>query len=394
VRVLHIIEALGPGGAERLLYTNLSRLDRSRFDGVVCHLYDARLHWRQPLLDLGYPVVSLGMRDFFDVRTGLLRLSRLMRQTKVNLIHTHLYGANLYGRIVGRLHRIPVVSSLHNPDYEPEVLQDAQRLTPAKVAMMRWLDRMSHRLARPSYVAVSRHIKTSAVQRLGIDPERIEVIYNAVDLEQFRPSEARALQLRERLDIGKDDPVLLCVGRLDPQKGQRYAIRALPQVLACHPGTALLLVGGGPPEVEDGLRREAEREGVAGSVRFLGVRSDVAALLSESDVFVFPSLYEGLGIALVEAMAMGRACVASRVGPIPEIVEDGHSGLLVPPRDPNQLAAAVSRLLGDPTLRLTMGAEGRRIVEERFNIDRNIVQIEQLYDRLGRRTPRGKDGSW
>ncbi len=380
--MLHLIEDLGAGGAERLLFVNLSRLNRQSFDGIVCHLYDRALHWKQPILDLGYPVVSLGMRSIRDLPQGVARLVRLLRRDPVDLIHTHLYGANLVGRVAAAARGVPVVSSLHNPDYDAAIFVDNVALSPTKLRLLCWLDRVSCRLAHPEFVAVSEYVKQSAAQHLGIPDGRTRVIYNPVDLEAFArnaDTHARAMQLRAELGLGRDAPVILCVARLDPQKGLRYLIEAVPALLRDCPGAAVLFVGGGPPAAQSALVSLAEALGVRPHVHFLGVQADVRPYLELCDVFVLPSLYEGMGISLVEAMAMERACVATRATAIPEVVADGVSGLLVAPANPSALATAIARLLKDPALRSRMGVEGRRIALDRFDVTRNIGQLETLY---------------
>lgn len=382
IRVLHLIEDLGAGGAERLLFVNLSRLNRGCFSGIVCHLYDRALHWRQPIVDLGYPVLSLKMTSIRDLPRGVARLSRLLHEHPVDVIHTHLYGANLVGRVAGALKGIPVVSSLHNPDYEPETFKDNASLSPAKLRFLNWLDRLSSRLARPEFVAVSQYVRQSAIRRLGIPSDRTRVIYNPIDLSTFAPSAsvvARAVQLRAEFGLASGDPVLLCVARLDPQKGLRYLIEALPALVGPFPRMAALFIGGGPPSAQASLLELAEARGVRSYVHFLGVQTDVRPYLEMCDLFVLPSLYEGMGIALVEAMAMGRACVATRATAVPEVVSEGESGLLVAPANPSELATAIARLLNDPILRSRMGAAGRRLALERFDVANNIGQLEAVY---------------
>ena len=387
LRVLHLIEDLGSGGAERLLFVNLSRLDRPRFENMVCHLYDRALHWRQPILDLGVPVMSLGLTSIRDLPLGVARLVRLLKAERVDLIHTHLYGANLVGRAAAALAGVPVVSSLHNPDYEPAVLKDNPALFPAKVWALNRLDRLTSRVARPHFVAVSEYVRQSAVKHLGIRPGRATVIYNPIDFTRFRrdaSTAAAASQVRRDLNIDPNDRVLLSVARLDPQKGLRYLVEALPAIVRDFPDTIAVFVGGGAPESRAALETVADTLGVRRNVRFAGVQADITSYLEMCDVFVLPSLYEGLGIALVEAMAMERPCVASRTTAIPEVVEDGVSGVLVPPADAAALAGAIVRLLRDPALRTRMGVEGRRIARERFDVTRNIHQLEAVYERVAR----------
>jgi glycosyltransferase involved in cell wall biosynthesis len=382
IRILHLIEDLGSGGAERLLFVNLARLDRDRFSGMVCHLYDRALHWRQPIEDLGYPVLSLRLRSLRDVPRGVARLLRILREHPVDVIHTHLYGANLVGRIAGAIAGVPVVSSLHNPDYEPAVLKDNPALSPAKIWVLNRLDRLSSALARPYFVAVSEYVKQSGVTHLGIRRERATVIYNPIDVQAFRPdadTAAAGARLRTELGFEAGDPVLLSVARLDPQKGLRYLVEAMPSIVAEFPRAVAVVVGGGAPGAQPALEALAGALGMGAHVRFAGVQADVKPFLEMCDVFVLPSLYEGMGIALVEAMAMERACVASRTTAIPEVVEDGVSGVLVPPADPAELARAIIALLRDAALRARMGGEGRRIAVARFDVSRNIALLEAVY---------------
>ena len=385
--MLHLIEDLGAGGAERLLHANLSKLDRTRFTGVVCHLYDRALHWRQPILDLGYPVMSLRLASNRDLPRGVLRLTRLLTQHPVDLIHTHLYGASLVGRIVGAIRGVPVVSSLHNPDYEASTMTDNAALSPAKLWLLRWLDRASCRLARPEFVAVSQYVKQSAAHHLGIPDERTHVIYNPIDVDMFaRQPEitSRATDLRTELGLAASNPVVLCVARLDPQKGLRYLIEATPALVQQFPSLAVLLIGTGPAATRASLVALSETLHVQGHVHFLGMKTDVRPYLEMCDVFVLPSLYEGMGIALVEAMAMERACVATRASAVPEVVADQRSGLLVAPANPAELADAIARLLGDPALRSRMGTEGRQIALERFDVTRNVRELESVYRHVAR----------
>lgn len=379
IRVLHLIEDLGPGGAERLLYLNLSRIDRERFNGTVCCLYARALYWQRPIRELGYPVAFLGMTSLRQAGQGLVRLMRLLNDSPVDLIHTHLYGANLLGRVAGFLKGIPVVSSLHSPDYEPVLLKDNPALTGRKLAVLRWLDSVTCRLAKPTFVAVSHYIKEVAVRDLNLSPDRVKVIYNSVDLGAFQPQAGGQEPLRAGLGLGLDEVIVLCIARFDPLKGVRYLIEAVPVLAHRIPNVTVLIVGDGSTAAREDLKQLAGRLGVASRVRFLGVQQDVRPYLQLCDVFVLPSLAEGLGLALVEAMAMERACVACRVAAIPEVVVDGVSGLLAEPADGPALAGAIARLLEDRDLRQKMGKEGRRIAEQRFSLGRNILDLESTY---------------
>lgn len=380
-RVLHLIEDLGSGGSERLLYTNLSRLDRRRFDGIVVYLYDRNEFWNESIRRLGYPVVCLRLRSIYGLPLGLIRLLRLLRREPVDLIHSHLFGANVLGRIAGRIRGIPVISSLHCPDYEATLFQDNPRMSRAKLWVLRLFDRLTCRIADPEFVSVSEYVKQSSVRHLGLAPDRVSVIYNAIDPQLFEPAPQEGL-LRPKLAIPSTSPVVLCIARLNPLKGVRYLVEAVPLLVRKCPGVFVLLVGATAQEPLRTHTAFLKSHGVASHVRFLGIQSDVRPFLNLCDVFVLPSLAEGLGIALVEAMAAGKACVATRVSALPEVVADGRSGILVEPANSSALAQAIMRLLDDPSLRARMGAEGRKIVLERFNADRNVPELESLYERV------------
>jgi len=183
------------------------------------------------------------------------------------------------------------------------------------------------------------------------------------------------------LGIPSRAAVIGTVGRLTPIKGHRFLIEAARGVLAEHPDTVFILVGDG--ESAEALSSLATRLGISGNIRFLGWRPDVAEIISAVDIFVFPSLNEGMGRAVVEAMALGKPVVASRVGGIIDIVRDGENGVLVPPADSDELAAAIKSLLADPAERERLGQEGKRQALL-YDAERMVRRIEVLYS-IGRR---------
>jgi glycosyltransferase involved in cell wall biosynthesis len=183
--------------------------------------------------------------------------------------------------------------------------------------------------------------------------------------------------IRAKLSIPPGVPVIGTVGRLVPVKGQQYLLDALPRVLACCPEARLLIVGDGP--LGDSLRRRALDLGVARSVHFTGLREDIPELMGAMDLFCLPSLNEGMGRVLVEAMASRLAVVATRVSGVPDVVQEGVTGLLVPPRDAPSLAAAVIALLQDPARARQMGEHGRRRVVPAFGVAAMLNKLEGLY---------------
>jgi glycosyltransferase involved in cell wall biosynthesis len=230
-----------------------------------------------------------------------------------------------------------------------------------------------------------------------LQPSMLRVIYNGVDPSRWDPARADGARVRQELGVPPQAPLLALVGQITPWKGQRDALCALPTVRARYP-TAVLLVAGSPkftgPTVRADnlayaaeLRRTAAALGLDGGVRFLGERDDVPDLLAAADLLVLPSWAEPFGRVLIEAMAMARPVVATRAGGVPEVVEHGASGLLVPPRAPAALAAAILALLDDPARARAMGARGRAVVTARFTAAQTAAAIDALYAELGAAGP-------
>jgi glycosyltransferase involved in cell wall biosynthesis len=382
LHVAHLIESLGAGGAERLLYTNLKHLDSARFRSTVVTVFAQPDHWAGPVRALGVPVVSLDCGGLRDLPRGVARLRRWLRSNRHDLLHTHLWAANVIGRAAGRLAGVPVLSSIHNPDHEPEAWADGAEVSRWKRHLSLALDRWTARAGCERMVAVSDYVRGCAVRRLGFPPERIDLIYNPIDVEALRaPARRGRAELLVELDLAPDSLVLLNVGRVSPQKGLVHAIRAMPAVLARHPSAHLVSAG---PASDAAwlarLRAEAAALGVAARVHFLGARRDVTDWLRACDLFVFPSLYEGLGIALVEAMAVGSACVATEIGPVPEVVTHGADGWLVPPGDPAALAEAACALLGDRARRAALGRAASSSALARFQPQAAADKLSQVYE--------------
>ena len=210
-----------------------------------------------------------------------------------------------------------------------------------------------------------------------VPAHRITVVYNGMEPMNPVPDEARA---RTRLELGlEDNPVCLMVARLHEEKGHRFLFEAIPSILARVGKATFLLAGDGPHRAQ--LEQEVAARGLQDCVRFLGRRNVMPALISLSAVVMLPSLAESFGFALVEAMWLGKPVVGSRVGGIPEVVQDGKSGLLVPPGNSEDLAEAVIRVLRNRELALALGQAGRARAEI-FSIERMIHGYERIYDRL------------
>jgi glycosyltransferase involved in cell wall biosynthesis len=256
----------------------------------------------------------------------------------------------------------------------PAVLATVQVIAPHRPdrSTLRQLRLLARGVDR--YLAVSHAIAAALVAEYRWPAAKIEVVHNAVALERF--SAPAPAGLRAELGAGEGVPLVLTPARLDPQKGHADLLAAAVQV----PGALFALAGDGPQRAS--LEALAARLGIADRVRFLGTRDDIPDLLAACDVFALPSLYEGSSLAVLEAMAARRAVIASAIGGTDELIEDGRDGFLVPPGDPEALAAALARLLNDAELRARLAANARERVEREFSRERMAARVGAAYEEL------------
>jgi glycosyltransferase involved in cell wall biosynthesis len=385
-RIVHLIDTLGAGGAERFLYTILKYLDRSRFELEVMTVFSGAMHWKEPIEALGVKVTSLDCRRLREWPKGVRRLRRRLQNNRPDLIHTHLWAANVIGRVAGRVSGIPVISSIHSPDHGPDAWRYDSPVSPLKRWPIWLMDRCTAQFGCERLLAVSDYVRRNAHERLGFPFERIDLMYNPVDIDQFQEGQFQPgvppgrRKLFEELRLPEGSFVLLNVATVLPLKGLQYAIRALPAVRKKYPGAHLVSVGAvGDQRWMSVLETEAASLGVGRYVHFLGVRRDIADLLRCCDLFVFPSLYEGLGISLIEAMASGCACVASQAGPFPEVISQGVDGWLAPPADAQAWAEAICSLLADEGKRKSIGAAAAAAARARFHPETAARTLESIY---------------
>jgi glycosyltransferase involved in cell wall biosynthesis len=381
LKVIHLIEGLGSGGAERLLYTNLKHFDRDLLESEVVTVFSAADYWRQPILDLDVPVSTLDCKSLRDILTGVRRLRKEIARFQPDLIHTHLWTANVIGRIAGFLAKVPVISSIHNPEYEPEVFTDAPRLNSKKLFVARSLDKWTARFGCRKMLAVSRYVKESASRHLDFPLEKIEVLYNPVDVSDLCAGSDRTREtLLDELNLPRASIMLLNVARVAPQKGLLYAIQALREIREKFPEARLISVGGKDDAAWLArLEAEIEKLGLKNHVRLLGSRRDVKDFLYNCDLFVFPSLFEGLGIALTEAMAVGCACAASDIKPLDEFVENGVDGMLFSPGNPSAMAETVNNLLENEKKRAATGEAAQKKALSLFQPQPAADKLTEIY---------------
>ena len=343
---------------------NLVRHLPSRFEPMVCCIHEAGPIGEE-IRRTGTPVAVLGLTPGLRRLGDINGIRSYLRETRPDIVHTFLMTASLYGRLAAVLARVPIVIGT-----EVNIYAQKRRLHAlAERLLMAGTDRI---------VASADSVREFYVRQVHADPAKVDVIYNAVDFSQAHPTMSQR-EMRASLGLAPDARVAGVIARLTEQKGHRYLFEAL----ASSPALAdvqLLVVGGG--EEREALERVAAAKQLSTRVHFLGARRDLGNLLVAMDVFVLPSLWEGLPLAMVLAMGAGVPVVATCVAGIPEVVDDGQTGLLVPPRDASALGAALTRLFEDPRLCRRIGAEARASVLPRFGIDRYVESMTSLYDTL------------
>jgi glycosyltransferase involved in cell wall biosynthesis len=363
--IIAAIETDGPGGAEQMLM-RLARAGRDRgIHTVVCLIREGWL--ARECRAAGHDVVINPLTARLDVGY-IARLHALIRERRASGVHAHEFACSVHGAIAATLAGVPCVATVHGRAYYGE--------TRAR----RTAIRLASRLA--SMTAVSEDIRAYLVAECGVHPDRVTVVPNGLQLRDYQRVDARRDSARAQASVREGDLVIGALGSYYPVKGHRDLVEAMPQVLAAFPRAVLLLAGQGA--LASALAEQAEALGVSSRVRVVGYQADPRDFLAALDLFVMPSHSEGMPLALLEAAAMARPIVATAVGGMPQLIEDGMSGLLVPPADPAALARAITRLLGDHALAARCAREASARVTTRWSIDR----VAERYAALLRIAPR------
>lgn len=363
LRVLCLIESVGgPGGAERFAAGLVGHLPRDRYEPWICTTRDFERSDVASLVAGGVKHVHLGRRTKWDVHK-LGALVALLRRERYDILHAHMFGSNVWGTLAGRMCRVPVVIA-----QEQTWSYEGNRL---RVLLDRWvIGRLATR-----FVAVSSADAARMVSVERVPENKIVVIPNAY---VPRPV-SHSGDIRAELGLPPDTPLLGIAAVFRPQKALHVLIDAYARLLQDVPTAHLVIAGRGPCDTE--LRRHVGDVGVTAGVHFLGARDDVDAILQSVDVAALSSDFEGTPLFALECLANRTPLVATRVGGLPDIIDDGRTGVLVPPRDPEALAAALAGLLLDPARRAEIAEAGVAALQD-FTIERITQRFTQLYEQL------------
>lgn len=366
IRVLQVVDKFSIDGESihgiaRLMSWWTNAIDRDHFDMNILGL-------KAPS-NAGRYIERQGGRVFYSDYgrlnpASLLDIARVARQTQTDLLHLHGYKACTLGRIVGALLGMPVV--LHEHAVFP-TMPPYQKLADWLLAPLN--DRV---------VVNCEAVAEFCVERRSMDPENIEIIFNGVPLDEFREvSDSAAAEAAEELGIGADTPVVGTVARLEEQKGITHFLNAVPAVKEECPDVKVLIVGDGT--LRGALEEEARQLGIADNVIFTGERRDVPRLYKLMDVKVISSIYEGTTLTVFEAMATGTPVVATTVDGVEEVIEDGATGMLVPPKDAASIVEVVTDLLTNPDRARLLSERAEQAVKQ-YDVRTSMRRIENLYE--------------
>jgi glycosyltransferase involved in cell wall biosynthesis len=369
LNVLQVCDHLGwegsrMHGVKRLFGWMIPRFDRERYNVSLVSLRKKDLS-EETLESMGIDITYLGKSKFDP--TTLPALLRVIRQKKVDILHLHGYGATTFGRIAAGLRRIPTILHEH-----------------ANLTDTPWFQKVADAILEPETdiaLAVSESTAEFVIKARQLPPDKVKVVYLGVPMEEFsrRRSGEELASARAELGVSPDDVLIGSVTRLHDSKGNEYLVDAAKLVLEQRPQARFIVFGEGP--LRGDLEARAARLG--DRFRFAGFARDVARVISAFDLSVFPSLWEGTPLTVFEALAMGKAIVATDADGLLDVLTPGHDALIVPKRDARALASAMIRLIDEPATRLRL-SEAARISAHQYDIATFVAKMQRLYDLLHR----------
>lgn len=371
IRLLYIIDSLYNAGAQKVLVNVVNGLASKGYEQKVCCLNDVvSENVVEALTRAGAEVVVIGKMQLLS-GAGLIRLFMLIKRWRPHVVQTLLPFADMIGRTVARAAKArSIVTAIHARNIDKSWWQfQLDKWT------IPWADKV---------IFVSKQVIPFSIASEGVRPERVVYIPNGIEL--ITKNETKTLDLRAQFGIASNAKLIGTVGRLNPQKGHCFLIAALPKVLSEFSDIALCLVGDGPLRGE--LQRQVESLGISDKVYFLGERNDVSEILKSLDLYVQSSLFEGMPLAVMEAMSASCPVVATRVDGTEELIVHGQTGWLVAPSAPNALAEGVLYALKHPDEFAQIAHNARQTIEENFTVDKMVLAYDAVFRQLAESTDR------
>lgn len=369
-RICYIVDNISFRGGERTFAQLAMGLDRNRYDvHMICSPGGRFVEMLEEAHISTFPV---NMRNKWNL-LAVLPMAHYLKQHRFDIVHTQGRG-DPFGRIAARLARVPLVIST-----TAMIVSRYWGVELWRQLLYRAIDRVTNPLVE-HWIVVNRESAEVLVKDYGIPQDRVTVILNGIEPEQYAFSQVRRDTWRTRWGVKRDALVVGAIGRLTWQKGFEYLIRAWPQVCAQVSNARLFILGDG--ELEGELKTLADHLGITDTCVFTGFEPNVPAALAGMDVFVLPSIIEGLPMVLLEAMAAGKPVAASRIVGSLEVVTENVDGLLVEPGDADSLAAVLIRLLQSPDLVARLGAAAQCTVRQQFTVERMTQETDALYKQL------------
>jgi len=365
-KILHVIDSLHLGGAQEVVMNLATCGDRSRFSHEVATMHGQGVYWDR-IAALGVKLHSLSPHKLFPWYVP--SLTALLVRGKFDILHCHLIASNIVAKPLGALCRVPVII---NHDHTNDSYRAQQRVRLA-------LDTFSNRFAT-HIITVSESCRQFLLTREGIPAQKLTLVQNAIDLTRYSPNCGTREAARKSLGLPPDVPIVAGVGRLNPQKNFSLFVRIAESVHRLYPAAHFVLAGEGPEEIA--LQRQVREAGLESCFSFAGYVADTRKVYLAADVLLMPSLFEGLPMTLLEAMAMQMPVVASKLDGIAEVITSGHDGFLVTDLDASAFTERVTCLLADPPLARAAGEAAAKTVAARFSVERMTSAVEAIYEKF------------
>ncbi len=363
MRILEIIGDLRIGGAERMVVDLAKGLKNKGHKVTVCALNKGGPLEEELKMEGVETIVlsNLPLRNKY-IFYFVFRLFKLMKKDKFDIVHTHMFLANFWGRVAAILSGAKVIIST---EQNQDLWKKRRHIFVDKILS----------LFTNKIIAVSSAVKVFVVKKEKISAKKLTVIHNAVDPKEFMPCDAS--YLKKEFNIYDGTFIVGTVSRLIPQKGQQYFLEAAHQISKNNKNIKFFIIGDGA--LRKSLEILSERIGIVDKVIFTGFQQDIAGFLSILDIFVLPTLREGLPVALIEAMAMGKPIITTNIRGMEDLVTDGYNGLLVSPENPDMLAKAILKLINDNLYAQKLGLNARKTVKEKFSLKIMVEKTERIY---------------